>query len=72
MAVPPLGKYPGAPTDPLGVFLVASKMGLRPGEGCSHERFSYGDHKRDPSHVSVRSGKEDKVREVCGPGGVLP
>jgi len=29
MAVPPLGKYPGAPTDPLGVFLVASKMGLR-------------------------------------------
>ena len=29
MAVPPLGKHPGAPTDPLGVFLVAGKMGLR-------------------------------------------
>jgi len=23
------GKYPGAPRNPLGVFLVASKMGLR-------------------------------------------
>ena len=63
------GKYPGAPRNPLGVFLVASKMGLRLEVKAAHERFSDGDHKRDPSHVSARSGKEDKVREVCGLGG---
>ena len=28
MAVPPLGKHPGASRDPLGIFPVASKMGF--------------------------------------------
>jgi len=65
MAVPPLGKYPGAPTDPLGVFLVASKMGLRLEVKAAH---MCGSHTATTSEILAmyRLGQAKRIKcEKC-------